>query len=102
MRSSPSHVSLAFSATDDVIVQDQDYMAQMKADILRRAQEMSQEEDDEDTGRHHNVAFEEELEDAVDGRPAFKLAGVDGEDTDDDDDEAAATAVKVSNSSRKL
>ncbi|KAF9813567.1 hypothetical protein IEO21_05499 [Rhodonia placenta] len=86
--------------TDDVlaVLQDREFMEQMKADILRRAEAIS---DDEDEDRPHNasryVAFEEELDE--DGGGAVKVrdgdeSELDGPDMDEDVEETEDARMK--------
>ncbi|KAG8886313.1 hypothetical protein FRB98_001333 [Tulasnella sp. 332] len=78
------------SANADLLLQDKSFMADMKADILRRAAEhSSDEEEDGDTGgqgrnrAYHDIAFEEELD--IDAEPRVKIGSVDGGGFSDDD-----------------
>lgn len=67
----------------------------MKADILRRVQEASDDEDD-DVAKGAEYAFEDELEEVLQNRPSVRLAGVDGEDTEEDaESDAEGTVVPV-------
>ncbi|KAG9005509.1 hypothetical protein FRB94_001515 [Tulasnella sp. JGI-2019a] len=68
-------------ASADLLLQDKSFMADMKADILRRVAEHSSDEDDYGASRpskaYRDVAFEEDLDDAP-VEPRIKLSGADG------------------------
>lgn len=78
------------SQDEETVLRDRTFMEQMKADILRRAEAISDSSEDEDssipTGRV--VAYEEELDEDghASGGAKVKVLG-DGEESGDDDDE---------------
>ncbi|TDL22691.1 hypothetical protein BD410DRAFT_193462 [Rickenella mellea] len=87
-------VSIGKRNTDaDAVLQDKTFISQMKADILRRAEDFSDDEDEGQTRGHvRTVAFEEELDDDVAGHSSRVSIAGDGErsgeshDEDDEDD----------------
>ncbi|KAL1713486.1 hypothetical protein EV715DRAFT_211620 [Schizophyllum commune] len=70
----------------DDVLRDRDFISQMKADILRRAEAMDLEDDEEEDVEKAADAFEDDLE----GLNQVKVAG-DGEETDEEEDAAAPT-----------
>ncbi|KIO32761.1 hypothetical protein M407DRAFT_18226 [Tulasnella calospora MUT 4182] len=75
------------SGDADALINDRSFIEEMKADILRRAQEQQGESDDEGPARpmpRRDIAFEDELDDEL-AKPTFKLASVDGEESDEGD-----------------
>ena len=72
--------------SDNTTIQDRAYIEQMKADILRLAEEAAYEDDEEDAEGGRDVAFEDELGDDS----GVKVR--DGEGSDDDDDSGAENA----------
>ena len=91
-----SPCSCSFWSSDDAhtLLEDRTYIEQMKADILRRAEEISDSEDedegdpanDNDKGRGRAIAFEEELDDdnairVQDGGSSDEEEGSNGEDS---------------------
>ncbi|KAI9069675.1 hypothetical protein FKP32DRAFT_1671178 [Trametes sanguinea] len=85
------------SEDTQVVLQDRSFIEEMKADILRRAEEISEDEDEEDVlggkGKGRDLAYEEDLEDAdvvkvLDGDPS-DLEG--GESEADGEGEGAET-----------
>ncbi|KAG8914384.1 hypothetical protein FRC01_004101 [Tulasnella sp. 417] len=73
------------SGDADTLLNDRSFLEEMKADILRRAQEQQGDSDDEGPVRgRRDIAFEEELDDEL-ARPTFKLGSVAGDDSDEGD-----------------
>ncbi|KAI0631281.1 hypothetical protein C8Q77DRAFT_1219404 [Trametes polyzona] len=78
----------------ETVLQDRSFIEQMKADILRRAEEISDDEEDEEElgasgggkGKGRDIAFEDELEDA----DVVKVR--DGDATDEEEDADADEA----------
>ncbi|KAG9016630.1 hypothetical protein FRB90_002745 [Tulasnella sp. 427] len=69
----------------DTLLNDRSFIDEMKADILRRAQEQQEDSDKEE---HHrgplkDIAFEEDLDDEM-AKPTFTMASVDGEQSGED------------------
>ena len=81
----------------ETVLQDRSFIEQMKADILRRAEEISDDEDDEENadGRK-TIAFEEELDDesaAVKVRDGDVTDDAEGEGDDEVGDPATGANV---------
>ncbi|KAG9047493.1 hypothetical protein FS837_002139 [Tulasnella sp. UAMH 9824] len=75
------------SGDADTLLNDRSFIEEMKADILRRAQEQEGESDDEGPARpRRDITFEDELDDEL-AKPTFKLASIDGESSDEGDSE---------------
>ncbi|KAG8891355.1 hypothetical protein FRC00_013826 [Tulasnella sp. 408] len=75
------------SGDADTLLNDRSFLEEMKADILRRAQEQQGESDDEGPARpRRDITFEDELDDEL-AKPTFKLASIDGESSDEGDSE---------------
>lgn len=73
------------SGDADTLLNDRTFIEEMKADILRRAQEQEEDSDHEERrGPLKEIDFEEDLDDEL-AKPSFTLAKVDGEDTGDED-----------------
>ncbi|KAL1745651.1 hypothetical protein HDZ31DRAFT_81829 [Schizophyllum fasciatum] len=68
---------------NDDVLRDRDFISQMKADILRRAEAMELEDDEDEDAEKATDAFEEDLE----GLNQIKVAG-DGEETDEEEEAA--------------
>lgn len=79
---SASRLNLSASDDSTAVLRDRTFIEQMKADILRRAEEVNY-SDEENEWR--DIAFEEEL-DGIDVSAAVKVGG-DGEESDEDDEE---------------
>ncbi|EMD35421.1 hypothetical protein CERSUDRAFT_124738 [Gelatoporia subvermispora B] len=84
-----------------IVLRDRKYIEEMKADILRRAEEIAAFEDEEEEGaegavdRGKNLAYEDELDDA----DAIKVrdgaeSELEGVDTDDDEAEEGETGAE--------
>ncbi|KAG8901678.1 hypothetical protein FRB99_005172 [Tulasnella sp. 403] len=85
-------------------LQDRTFMADMKAEILRRAQEVSSDEDERNPVVYPELTFEDELDEEGPEslvKPKFKLGSVDGEASGDEDDDerepekGSGTATKL-------
>lgn len=74
-----------YSLDESAILQDRTFIEQMKADILRRAEENSDSEDSEDDspGGGRTLAYEDELDDGPVGEDKVKVLG-DGEESGDE------------------
>ncbi|KZT53103.1 hypothetical protein CALCODRAFT_475096 [Calocera cornea HHB12733] len=73
----------------DGLLRDRTHLDAIKADILRRVQEMSEDEDEEaDAKGGKIVAFEEELDDGMEPSSAVKVTN-DGEESEEGDDDEA-------------
>ncbi|KAI0828710.1 hypothetical protein BC628DRAFT_1316635 [Trametes gibbosa] len=95
-----SRVKIGKNADDaQTVLQDRTFIEQMKADILRRAEEISDDEDEDGDGdgaaayggkgKGRDVPFEDELED----QDVVRVR--DGDATDDEDEEAEGVAEGV-------
>jgi activating signal cointegrator complex subunit 2 len=69
-----------YCSYDESILRDRTFMEEMKADILRRAEEIS---DDEEEARGIDLAYDDE--DGIGGSGKLKISG-DGEDIDEDEE----------------
>ncbi|KDQ13293.1 hypothetical protein BOTBODRAFT_33626 [Botryobasidium botryosum FD-172 SS1] len=78
------------------IVQDKSYLAELKANILRRVEEQQLSEEEEEKERAN--ALEEDLDDAFPALPTVKVSndGEESDDSDPDDHEGEAEAPKQS------
>ncbi|KAG8953747.1 hypothetical protein FRC04_001952 [Tulasnella sp. 424] len=89
------------SGDADTLLSDRSFLDEMKADILRRAQEQQDDSEEEGGGGvRRDIAFEDELDDAL-AKPTFRLADAAGEeseegDSEDGEDEGAPPAKKES------
>jgi activating signal cointegrator complex subunit 2 len=74
----------------DSVLQDKTFLADLKADILRRAAEVSDEEEEwlgEDEGRRRRPFTDvEDIDDDMSTAPRIKIGGDEGEDVDDQEE----------------
>lgn len=85
-----------FCSDEASVLRDRTFIEQMKADILRRAEEANYSDEEED-GK--DVAFEEEL-DYIDTGAAVKVGG-DGEESGEEDEEGEGDGVRAGESNGK-
>ncbi|EIM92125.1 uncharacterized protein STEHIDRAFT_143565 [Stereum hirsutum FP-91666 SS1] len=91
-----SKVRVGKKSDEASVLRDRTFIEQMKADILRRAEEANY-SDEEEEGK--DVAFEEEL-DYIDTGAAVKVGG-DGEESGEEDEEGEGDGVGAGESSGK-
>jgi activating signal cointegrator complex subunit 2 len=91
---STPHSDAAFRNNADGLLRDRAHLDAIKADILRRVQDMSDDEEDEAAAEGGKiVAFEEELEDGLEPSSAVRVTQ-DGEESEPGEEDGTPQAAK--------